>query len=148
MNASPPPMVFTPIALSGDFIDDQCVRSVANIILAGDGYMFARKRHQLRILRRGGRLIVGEEDGAIVAKDDERRAVFCACFRTRYADGSVDPLGRRMPKQVTPMKVDAKTLRYNRVILLPRKHVLTDGACALLTRTSFETNGTLDKTSG
>src|SRR5260370_15898955 len=81
-------------ALLGDLIDDQCMRSVANIVLAGDRYMLARKRHQLRVLRRGGRFTVdGEKDGAIVAKDDEWRAIFCACLGTRYADGFVETLG-------------------------------------------------------
>src|ERR1700756_4593607 len=93
MNASLP-LRFAPIALFGDLIDDQCMRSVANIVLAGDRYMLARKRHQLRVLRRGGRFTIdGEEDGAIVAKDDERRAVFCACLGTRYADGFVETFG-------------------------------------------------------
>ena len=80
-------------SLPGDLLDDQCVRSLANILFAGDRYVLASERHQFGILRRGGRFAVdGEEDGAIVAKDDECRTVFCACLGTGYADGLSRPL--------------------------------------------------------
>ena len=67
------------------------MRTVSNVVFAGDGYMLSCKRQQLGVLRRGWRLTVdGEEDGAIVAKNDERRAVFCAFLGAGYADGFVE----------------------------------------------------------
>src|SRR5207302_9550594 len=82
------------LASSGDLVDDQGMRAVANIVLAGDGYVFAGKRHQPGVLRRGRRLTIdGEEDGAIVAKDEERGAVSCALLGASRADGFVETLG-------------------------------------------------------
>src|ERR1700744_932575 len=76
MNASLP---LNLLALPRDLVDDQRMRSVADIVLAGDRYMLARKWHQFRVLRRGWRLAVDrQEDRAIVPKDDQRRAVFRA----------------------------------------------------------------------
>ena len=60
----------------------------------GDRYMFTGERRQSGVLRGGGRFTVdGEEDGAIVAKDDECRTFFCAGPGTGYADGFVETLG-------------------------------------------------------
>src|SRR5215469_8182812 len=72
------------------------MRGVANVVLSGDGHMLARKRQQLRVLRRGGHVDVdGEEDGAVVTKDDEGRAVLRACLGTSRANGFVESLGVR-----------------------------------------------------
>lgn len=120
------------------------MRRIANVVFAGDRYIFACKRHQLRVLRRGRRFAVDrEEDGAIVAKDDERRAIFCTCLGARYADGLVKTLGvgacritqpetvMTLPvsaataKQAIPIVVDARNLRYEPIIPLPRKLVLS-----------------------
>ena len=81
-------------ALPGDLLDDQGVGGIADILFAGDRYMLAGERHQSGVLRGGGRFAVdGEEDGAVVAKDDEGGTVFCACPGTGYADGFVETLG-------------------------------------------------------
>ena len=67
---------------------------IADILFAGNRYMFPGKRQQFGVLRRGGRFAVdGEEDGAVVAEDDEGGTVFCAGFGTGYADGFVETLG-------------------------------------------------------
>jgi hypothetical protein len=105
--------------------------SFADILFAGDRYMFAGKRHQFGVLRRGGRFTVdGEEDGAIVAKDDECRTVFA------HALAHATPMGLSRPlvyahaesitqpetvmlvppfaakaRQAPPMKIDAKSFR-------------------------------------
>src|ERR1700760_846208 len=81
-------------SLPGNLIDDQGVGGFADILFAGDSYVLAGERHQSGVLRGGGRFAVdGEEDGAVVAKDDEGRTVFCACPGTGYADGFVETLG-------------------------------------------------------
>ena len=67
---------------------------IANVLFAGDRYVLAGEGHQSGVLRGAGRFTVdGEEDGAIVAKDDECGTVFRACPGTSYADGFVETLG-------------------------------------------------------
>src|ERR1700761_7600661 len=61
MNASLPSN-FAPLALPRDLVDDQGMRSVADIVLASDRYMLARKWHQFRVLRRGRRLAVDRQE--------------------------------------------------------------------------------------
>src|ERR1700760_3609624 len=81
-------------SLPGNLIDDQGVGGFADILFAGDPYVLAGERHQSGVLRGGGRFAVdGEEDGAVVAKDDEGGTVFFACPGTGYADGFVETLG-------------------------------------------------------
>ncbi len=55
--------------LFGDFIDHEAVRTVANVVFAGDGDSFACEGQQLGVLGRRGRFVVdGQEDRAVIAE--------------------------------------------------------------------------------